>query len=148
MGYTTTFQGALKFTKELTMPELRHLQRVLGKDARSGLPADAVKFIDKAWLLDYIDLKVAPGYDGVCWNGQEKSYRMEYQVAFVLAYMRATYPDFGLSGYMDAQGEDIDDRWQLVIQDGQPVVVQKSPKGRKVRCPHCETEFYIDDERT
>jgi hypothetical protein len=59
--------------------------------------------------------------------------------------MKKKYPDFGLTGFMGAQGEDIDDRWSLVIEKGKAVRVETPPKGKKVECPHCGESFYIED---
>jgi hypothetical protein len=39
--------------------------------------------------------------------------------ALVIRLMQQKYPEFGLTGKLLAQGEDIDDRWQLYIENGE-----------------------------
>jgi hypothetical protein len=149
MGYTTNFQGALKFKKELTVPELAYMQKFLGEDLRDSpelMKLTPQKDGEITNCQYCIDLEVTKNYDGLQWDGAEKSYNMETQVNFLIALMKKKYPGFGLTGYMNAQGEDIEDRWRLEMQDGKAVKVETPPKGRKVECPHCGGYFYIDDK--
>jgi hypothetical protein len=146
MGYTTRFVGALKFTRELKASEIAHLNTILGVDFRHT-PEVGQDFLAIAPSQYSIDLKFTQNYDGLEWDGSEKSYSMLEQVNFVINYMRATLsPDFGVKGRMDAQGEDIDDRWAIIIgDDGGANRIDIKHSGRKVQCPNCEEYFYIDD---
>ena len=66
----------------------------------------------------WINLELNEDCSGLRWNGSEKTYDMVNVVNFILEQMRKDDPDFGLEGEMIAQGEEIYDRWTLVIKDG------------------------------
>ena len=137
MGYTTEFQGQLSFTKELTVPEIRKLNTILGQDLR-----DIPKYSKSG--LYYVQFELTKNLDGLKWDGTEKFYEAEKVLQTVIDYMREDSPDFGLSGYLSAQGEDIEDCWRLEIKDGKAVKVMTPPNGKKITCPHCDESFYID----
>jgi len=140
VGYTTEFKGFLKFKKELTASQLAYVNQFLGEDVRQH----------NAWkektddMLGYIDLRLTDSFDGIQWDGSEKSYYMEKQVAFILKMMRRKYPDFELVGAMYAQGEEVGDVWKLVIVDGVPTKVPLEVEGDIVECPCCEEEFVVN----
>lgn len=103
MGYTTEFTGKLKFTCEM------------GPDMWVSL---------NAILCDeLIDYEVTREYDGIKWDGMEKSYDMEEKANFIIDSMKKDYPQFGLQGSLGAVGEDPGDVWVLSI----------GPDGRAVR---------------
>src|SRR4051812_39080287 len=110
MGYTTKFQGELKFKKELVATQLAHLKNMLGEDCREH-PEWGAKD------LYYIDLEFTDDFSGLKWSGTEKTYGMERIVQLVIDEMRKKWPDFGLTGRLAAQGEDIEDRWTLAIKE-------------------------------
>lgn len=138
MGYTTQFSGNLKFAKEATSSQLAALSKIFGQDCREH----------PAWQaqgLTYVDLQLTEEFDGICWNGAEKTYEMERLVNVVIRLMREQWPDFGLIGELKAQGEDFDDRWLLKIGlDGFATKVKAALTGRVVTCPHCECDFELD----
>ena len=138
MGYTTTFEGELKFTCEMKATELAALNDILGEDVREH----------REWNLDeaasdfyYIDLELTKDFSGIKWNGSEKSYSMEQQVNAVINLMKRIKPDFGLAGQMEAQGEEPRDRWVLRMENGQAVKCEMKIEGPIYRCPHCDREF-------
>lgn len=139
MGYSTIFKGELKFTREATAKQLAALNDMFGEDCREH-PEWGVT------SLSYIDLVLTDDFSGVKWDdGTEKTYGLDQIVNVVLREMRKTWPDFGLSGQLLAQGEDIDDRWALVIEDDgwahkRPLALS----GKVVTCPECEHRFLLE----
>lgn len=141
MGYTTEFQGALLFDSEISVNALKKLKTYFGEDQRDHPEWELPK--DDWW--NYIDLELTKEWDGIKWDGAEKSYDMVGQVNFLLREMKKEYPDFGFKGEMLAQGEEIGDVWKLVIEDG--VAVKKDVMldgGKTVKCPHCGEKFEIE----
>lgn len=140
MGYNTEFKGKLEFTCEMTAPMLAKLNSFFGEDPREhpewGLGRDS----------GYIDLRLTKDFTGIEWNDEtEKTYFLEKSVSLVINEMRKEWPQFGLKGALVAQGEDVDDRWQLVIgDDGLAKKVEVQIVGTKVRCPECDHKFYIE----
>jgi hypothetical protein len=102
MGYTTKFKGRLLFNKAITSEELLLLLSFLGEDVPG---------------VGWIDLRLTAGMDGLEWDGSEKTYDLPEKVNFLIAQMRNKYPDFGLSGSLLAQGEEVGDVWKLVVED-------------------------------
>jgi hypothetical protein len=140
MGYTTQFKGELKFTRELTGSELAKLKSMLGQDCRNHPEWDAGNG------LYYIDLALLDDFSGLKWDGSEKTYNMDCLVNVVIKEMRKTVPDFSLTGKLVAQGEDIDDRWELLIgEDGLAIRKNTPPSGAAIICPHCEGKVYVDE---
>ena len=138
MGYSTDFSGELRFVHEATVPQLALLNTILGEDCR-----DHPEW--KAGGLYRVDLELTEDFTGIRWNGAEKTYGMVDIVNLILRLMKEKWPDFGFYGHMVAQGEDIEDRWTLVIDDAgkagkEPVVVG----GVSVACPHCKKTFRIE----
>ena len=138
MGYTTKFGGVLNFKTELTGSQLAYLNTILGEDCR-----DHPEW--KAPNLYAIDLELTEDFSGIRWNGAEKTYDMDELVNVVIRLMKEKYPTFELTGKFVAQGEDIDDRWELIITNGIAEKVKIIPNGTKVKCPHCEQYFYLND---
>lgn len=140
MGYTTTFTGSLKFTSEPTAKQLAKLDSMLGEDCRRHPEWETARG------LYHVDLEITDDYMGIQWNGAEKTYDLDAIVNVILHEMRKEFPDFGLTGYLMAQGEDVDDRWQLVIEDGIAKRVKVQIVGTKVQCPNCDHKFYLEDK--
>lgn len=138
MGYNTQFKGELKFTSEPTIPMLAKLNTLLGADPREhpewGAGRDS----------GYIDLVLTKDLTGLRWDdGCEKTYFLDTSVNIVIQQMRKEFPQFGLKGVLLAQGEDIEDRWELYI--GEDGLAHKRPvpmPGTKIKCPHCSRSFY------
>jgi hypothetical protein len=138
MGYTTQFNGELKFAHEPSVKQIAKLDSMFGKDCRSHKEWDAAG-------LYYIDLELNDDYTGIRWNGAEKTYDMDKLVNVVIREMRKEFPEFALTGSLIAQGEDVDDRWQLVIgEDGFAQRVKIQITGTKIQCPNCDHKFYVE----
>lgn len=139
MGYSTSFTGELTFVKELKASELAELNKFLGEDCRDHPEWDATN-------LTYIDLELNKDFTGLKWNGAEKTYDLVEKVNLVIDQMKKVCPNFGLEGELLAQGEEVGDVWRLVTQNN--VAVEKKidlSHKKKVTCPHCEEEFFLED---
>lgn len=139
MGYTTTFKGQLKFTKELSGKQLAKIKSFFGEDAREH----------PDWDTDgsYIDLRFNDDFSGIEWDDEtEKNSGMVEHVNLIIREMKKEYPDFELTGELLAQGEDMEDRWKLIIENGIAIEKRIEIKGKKVKCPHCDEYFTIEIE--
>jgi hypothetical protein len=110
MGYTTKFTGTLYFTEPITIDQLNYLETIFNEDCRDHPEWEAPG-------LYYIDLDFNGEENGLIWNGAEKTYFMDKLVNVVIRLMRKHWPAFGLIGTMTAQGEDVNDRWKLIIDE-------------------------------
>lgn len=140
MGYSTEFRGELKFTRELKGSELVLLKNIFGEDVRNH--DDWPKPYE---YLYYMDLRLTEGWDGIEWDGSEKTSPMQHLVNVLIEVMQRDVPDFGLEGKMAAQGEEMDDRWTLQMVDNVATRVNIKPAGTAVKCPHCEEKVYPDE---
>ncbi len=135
MGYSTQFDGELKFTKELTATQLAAVKQFCGEDCR-----------DHSWIysddLTYIDVELLDDFSGIKWNGAEKTYKMEHLINVIIHNMRQRWDDFGLTGSLIAQGDEHDDRWLLEFNsEGIAMRKKMAVIGTCVTCPHCEAKF-------
>lgn len=138
MGYSTDFLGTLTFTKELTAGQLATIKAMCGEDCRDHPEWEAED-------LYYMDIELTDDFTGLKWNGAEKTYGLEEIVNVVIKEMRKVWPDFGLSGSLSAQGEDVEDRWSLTIgDDGMAHKVPVVLTGKIVTCPHCAGRFELE----
>lgn len=138
MGYNTEFKGDLRFTKEPTASQLAALKAMCGEDCREHPDWNATD-------IYYIDLELTDDFSGLRWSGAEKTYYLDRSVNVVLGEMRKKWPDFGLTGTLTAQGEDIEDRWALTI--GDDGLAHKLPlviTGKIAECPHCGERFELE----
>ncbi len=137
MGYNTRFSGQLDFVEPLSAEQTLALSKLLGEDCRDH----------PEWEADLysIDLRVTADGSGLQWDGSEKTYEMEKLVNVVLRQMRLEFPSFGLTGTLLAQGEEVSDRWALVIgEDGWAHKREVAAVGRTVICPHCGEHFSLE----
>jgi NAD-dependent DNA ligase len=151
MGYSTEYQGVLKFGKELTASQLGILNEILDTDFRDLGEDVRDSLIQGKTYLTYINLILTDDFSGITWNGAEKSHSMIEAVYAVTRWMQLQAPnckDFTLIGTIHCQGEDMDDRWDLVMVDGMAKKVMTPQSGTKIQCPHCEESFYYDYEAT
>lgn len=146
MGYTTTFFGKFKIIPELKASDLVYLQQFLGEDKRSHLEWPKNDYLED--LCYSIDLELTKDLQYLQWDGSEKSYYMESQVNYIICVMRKKIVDFRLEGKLSAQGENITDVWELVINEDGWAVKNKLPiKGKVITCPYCEQEFILEENK-
>lgn len=141
MGYTTTFKGQLEFNRELKASEIKKLKEAFEFDPRHGDHTQS-----SPYAFYYIDLELNENMDAIRWNGAEKSYGMTQQVGYVIGEITQLSPDLKLSGKMLAQGEDIDDRWELIVKDNKVTRKELKVIGKRIECPHCGSEFILESE--
>jgi hypothetical protein len=139
MGYNTEYKGTLYFTNELTAKQLAYLNTILDEDTRDH---EDWPNIDNYW----VSLALTEQFDGLEWNGQEKTYFMDEIINFVIEMMQKKYPEFGLTGKFECQGEEMDDRYIIKIDGGKAIVIETPPLGEKIQCPHCEQYFYSGNQ--
>lgn len=146
MGYTTEFKGVLKIEPELITSQLAHLKKFLGEDIRNHDEWEKNEYSSELYYS--IDLELTNDFSGLRWTGIEKSYAMIAQVNYIISQMKKICANFHLAGKFVAQGEEIDDRWELVIgNDGWAKEVKTPPAGTKIQCPHCEEYFYLPKKK-
>ena len=137
MGYDTKFKGILEFTEPLTDTQYEDLKDFMGIDCRT-MP-EWNKYGDLTW----IDLIIDTSGNGIVWDGSEKSYDMVEKVNLLVQEMQKKYPNFGLRGEMIAQGDDINDRWKLVMENGMAFKRTAYILNNEVSCPYCGKAFMI-----
>lgn len=137
MGYQTEYKGEFKFSQELSASDLAYLKKMLGEDSRDH-PEWGIKLDNYYVSLEFLD-----DFSGLRWDGMEKTYNMPQILDFILTKMQERLPEFSMDGRMVAQGEDVDDLYEITIVDGVPIKRDLKPTGRKVQCPHCEEYFYL-----
>lgn len=147
MGYSTDFSGVLKIKNDLTASQLRELNRILNSDTE-----DLMKEFPEAFRGNnikakdaYIQLELNQEFNGIQWDGSEKCYYMTEVVNVVIECMKKTVPDFELEGSLLAQGEEPEDRWNLVIDEGVAKKIDTPPQGKKITCPCCGEKFFYEE---
>ena len=142
MGYSTDFSGVLTFKNMLNAAQIARLNKVLGEDVRA-FKYEVAHFWDEAKFDGYhIDLEFTHDFDGIKWNGTEKTYHMVGAVNGIVKYMKHLFPDFELEGTLDAQGEDVKDKWKLKIVHGVAAKYNEDVDFTEyVQCPDCGHEF-------
>lgn len=144
MGYTTKFEGELRFTSDVTGSQLAFLRSLFWKSDRDepGMWAEHSPDTDGG----YIQFEITKDFTGIQWDGSEKFYDAVGAVNVIVGEMRKMWPDFGLSGHLDAQGENFEDRWQLVIDEDGRAFRRENPRtGQIGTCPRCDHTFEITE---
>lgn len=137
MGYSTDFNGELKFKNELSASQLAKINSFLGEDCRKHPEWDAEN-------MTYIDLVLLDDFTGIKWDGSEKTYDLDAKINLITREMRKLYPEFEFVGEMVAQGESMDDRWMLKIIDGVAVRQEIVTASNEIQCPHCGKTFVLE----
>lgn len=139
MGYNTKFQGELKFTNNPTVEQLRKLQQFLGADCRKH-PEWGMEH------LTFIGLQLLDDFSGIEWDGSEKTYDLVEKINLILSEMKKEYPDFGLTGELRAQGDEIGDIWKLKFDAaGNAIRKDVLMDDSIITCPHCNRVFRLED---
>lgn len=136
MGYSTEYRGEMKFSKELTASEIAKVNKFLDEDCRDHPEWKNSK------NLYYVNLKFNEDYSGLEWDGSEKVDDLTNYINLIIDNI--DIKDFGFKGKILAQGEDIDDRYEIIIKDGRAFHKDIKPSGEKTTCPHCEKDFYLE----
>jgi len=138
MGYTTEFEGVLKFTRELTGRELASINKVLNNS--NEMDQDMRKF-EHRHMISYIDLQLTDDFQGVEWNGAEKTYCMHEMIGFVSLKLEQLSPPCSFVGELLCQGEDVEDRYILKVTGDKVKKIKIELSGIKCECPDCGAIF-------
>lgn len=131
MGYDTRFKGSIRIeppADPTLMLAVNDYCRDENKERGGRFPA----FGWGDWVVSADGATI--GHD----SGTEKSYEME-------AWLRVLIRDFLapagriLNGSMLAQGEDVEDRWNLVVVNNEVSRVDDKPK--TIQCPECRHKW-------
>lgn len=136
MGYTTQFDGELKFTKLLSPEKLCQIDHLI-----CNLREDHIVYKNKSF---YFQLELSESKTGVVWDGGEKCYYMELAVEYFLKELKKIDPDLSLSGDFLAQGEEAQDRWYLVVEKDEVNIREVMRTGTIQKCPCCQHEFIVE----
>jgi hypothetical protein len=145
MGYTTEFSGSIAVDPPLDEAEIKYLRKFTETrrmNRRKGpYYVDGAGFMGQYREPDVTDYnqppKGQPGLwchwvptdDGTAieWDGGEKFYDSEEWMAYLIEHFIGSNPlakpqlpflrSHVLNGTIDAQGEESDDRWRLVVKD-------------------------------
>lgn len=145
MGYSTEFRGAIKVSPPLTEQERQYLldfSKTCHKERKGGpyaLAAKATGFFaySPAEEEKHKQLTGQPGQwcnwipneDGtaIVWNGAEKFYDSVAWMIYLIEHFIGPHPKakrelkflrgHRLDGVILAQGDDMMDRWELVVED-------------------------------
>jgi hypothetical protein len=113
MGYSTDFDGELRFNQELKPEQLAYMESLFWESTRDREEWD--RFTDK--YGGYIQFELTRCRTGIKWDGSEKFYDAVGAVNVLTYEMRKISPGFRFVGQMLAQGEDIKDRWILALDN-------------------------------
>lgn len=139
MGYHTEFTGELRFTSELVASQLAAVKSMCGEDCRKHPEWNVPE-------LFYIDLELTDDFSGLRWDGSEKTYDLEKIVNVIINEMRKRWPKFGLTGTLNAIGENPRDRWQLTIgDDGMAHKFTMVITSKIIDCPHCGKGLLLEE---
>lgn len=139
MGYTTDFMGEIKIKPELTVKQLVFIKSMFG-DMREYNPIDAKKH-----ELTHFDFEFNEDMNSIRWNGAEKFYDAVEKMQYVIDKTTKKFPKIKFEGILFAQGEELEDRWKLIVKDNKAKKVEITVKGKKVTCPNCEEDFILEE---
>ncbi len=131
MGYTTEFQGEIKIKPELTASQIAFFESMHG-DMREWNPEEA-KRLDFTWF----DWTLNKSRDALEWDGTEKFYDACEKMQYVIDRALEKYPHLQFEGIIQAQGEEFDDRWQLIVKKNKATKKEIKIVGDVHECPSC-----------
>ena len=150
MGYTTEFKGQIKIEPSLNAQEIDFLRKFSGtrRMNRKNGPyfVNGTEFAGQGRDTDIIDYNEppegqpslwcqwVPTKDGqyIEWDGGEKFYHADDWMEYIIQHFIGAKPlakehlpflqGHSCNGKIKAQGEDMDDRWLLNVEDNKVVV--------------------------
>lgn len=128
MGYSTDFLGGIKIAPELKASQISYFKELFGGEIQ----------------YQYIGFEFDSTMSQIQWDGAEKFYGAEKAMELLISLVTEKYPEIKFNGTLNAQGEDYDDKWKLIVKDNIVSVKKIEPKGEKVTCPHCEEDFRLN----
>lgn len=139
MGYTTDFEGKLKLSRALTVPEYNELKQ-LGE----GYEKEDYAKLNPEHPDSY--LQWVPTQDGLgyCWNDGEKFYDYAEWLQWIIDNWFKP-KKITLMGRINYQGEEIGDVGYLEVLEDQHVRVYELEAKGIVECPSCGEKFNPDE---
>lgn len=136
MGYSTEFTGELLFVEDPLASQLKFIKSMCGEDCRDHDDWDTRD-------MTYLDVELTDNWNGIRWDGSEKTYELTEKINFMIKHIRTQFPDFkGFKGEMVANGEEMDDNWIIKCnEDGTVYQEDLHIVGKYVKCPHCDHKF-------
>ena len=138
MGYTTQFIGEISIKPELKASQIKFIQGMFG-DIREWNPEDA-ELLD----LTHFDFEFNEGFTGIRWDGSEKFYSAVECMQYIIDKSLEKWSELKFEGILQAQGEEFDDRWKLVVSGNKAEKINIAPTGKAIECPHCEEKFELE----
>lgn len=153
MGYTTEFEGIIRIEPRLNAEEIAYLKKFnkTRRMARQKGPyfVDGTGQFGQGSDSDILDHNQPPGGQpglwcqwtptedgtGIEWDGGEKFYNAEEWMAYIIdhflkpdAVAKTVLPflqaNHVLNGEIDAQGEEDDDKWRLIVRNNTVTTTQ------------------------
>lgn len=112
MGYTTEFEGAVKVEPTLTAAQMDILHDFAQE--RHGGNCDVYAGFPGFWC----NWEARTGGTEIGWNGSEKFYDSDEWMKYIIENFLKPW-GVTANGEIIAQGEDISDRWLLVVQNNE-----------------------------
>lgn len=172
MGYTTEFEGYIEVNSPLSEEECLYLEKF--SNTRRIVRRQSAYYVGGGGLAgqaredDIIDYNMPPEEqpglwcqwvpnrfgNKIEWDGGEKFYNSVEWMEYIIDHFFGDDPlakselpflqSHKLNGEILAQGEDIDDRWRLIVKDNVVSREEHPHIGAKIECPNCECHFYFD----
>lgn len=135
MGYSTSFDGSVKFSRGLTVEELRDLEGLVNYSTQS----DEVDKYSTDHPDSYNQWEPLSDGTGLCWNLGEKFYDyVEWMQWLINEYLVPR--GIHTNGTIRYQGEEIGDVGRIEVEDDIVRKIALDPEGI-VECPSCGERF-------
>lgn len=135
MGYSTSFEGQIEFSRELTIREYRTLTKM------NQSPEYCEQFTDTPDTIPASYMQWASNEDGTAlvWDGGEKFYDYIHWLRWLVKHF---FKPNGivLNGTIKWQGEEIGDLGVITVVENKVTSRKMELKGL-VKCPECAHEF-------
>ena len=139
MGYNTNFEGYLLFNRKLTLEEIEVVLEVL--ESEDYIRSGTFPYISR------LDLMMDREYTGIQWDGMEKTKYLPEKINHFIKVIKGQIADFSLTGTMLAQGEDLNDRWAIIMDKNgvaREVKIVLGKEDKPLCCPSCKTEILVE----
>jgi hypothetical protein len=133
MGYTTNFDGGLKFNRVLNVTEFNHLKDFSEeRHDESDYPGIWCQWVSNDEGTELV------------WDGGEKFYEyVEWLEWLIDNYFESQ--SLVLNGTIRWQGEDISDVGRIDVKDNHVTTTVLDATG-VIECPNCSHKFKIDED--
>ena len=133
MGYNTEFIGSLHFNKPLSLKEKEHFD-TFKNDMNNK---NSSKYTKEDICFFEFDISNDNSY--IYWDNTEKPYDISAKLKLFIKFMLENNSDFELNGELLAQGENIEDRYKIIVN-------KNTITEEFVEDNHLELKLYPDRE--